>query len=64
MDANFRLKSRLRGSLARDPALGPGFGYFVEYAPYAKFINSYVDQDDVSLYLIFYDRTADYIITQ
>ena len=51
MDANFRLKSRLRGSLARDPALGPGFAYFVEYAPYARFISHYVDQEDVSRYL-------------
>lgn len=48
MDANFRLKSRLRGSLARDPALGPGFAYFVDYAPYAKFIHNYVDQEEVS----------------
>lgn len=50
MDANFRLKSRLRGSVARDPSLGSGFAYFVEYDAYIAFIRDYVDEEDVSLY--------------
>lgn len=51
MDANFRLKSRLRGPVARDPALGSGFAYFVEYEAYTAFIRNYVDDEDVSLNL-------------
>lgn len=51
MDANFRLKSRLRGPLARDPPLGPGFSYFVEFGAYADFIHDYTDEEDVSTYI-------------
>lgn len=47
MDANFRLKSRLRGPVAKDPPLGPGFSYFVEFGAYADFIHDYVDEEDV-----------------
>lgn len=48
MDANFRLKSRLRGPVARDPSLGPGLAYFVEYGPYVEFIRDYIDEEEVS----------------
>lgn len=53
MDANFRLKSRLRGPASRDPPLGPGFSYFVEYDAYAAFILNYVDEEDVRIYIRF-----------
>lgn len=53
MDANFRLKSRLRGPVNRDLPLGPGFSYFVEYGAYTEFIREYVDQDDVCVFLLF-----------
>lgn len=49
MDANFRLKSRLRGPVDRDPSLGSGLAYFVDYEPYIAFIRDYVDDEDVSL---------------
>jgi hypothetical protein len=50
MDANFRLKSRLRGLFNKDPTLGLGWAYFVDNGPYSEFIRDYVDQDEVSLY--------------
>jgi len=49
MDANFCLKSRLRGSLNREPTLGLGWAYFVNNGPYLDFIKEYVDQDEVHL---------------
>lgn len=54
MDANFRLKSRLRGPVARDPPLGPGLAYFVEYGPYMEFIRDYVDEGDVRPYSLLF----------
>jgi hypothetical protein len=50
MDANFRLKSRLRGSFNREPILGLGWAYFVDNGPYSEFIKNYVDQDEVHLH--------------
>lgn len=44
MDANFRLKNRLRGSLNREPTLGLGLSYFVHNAPYIDFIKDYIDE--------------------
>ena len=49
MDANFRLMSRLRSSIFKDPSLGPGWVYFVDYGPYTDFIKDYVEMDEVSL---------------
>lgn len=50
MDANFRLRSKLRG-INSDPILGAGLSYFIDHAPYAPFIAQYVDEADVSLVL-------------
>ena len=47
MDANFQLKSRLRGAINREPALGLGWAYFVDNGPYSEFIKDYVDEDEV-----------------
>ena len=47
MDANFRLKSRLRGGVNKEPALRLGWAYFVNNGPYAEFIKDYVDQEEV-----------------
>lgn len=47
MDANFRLKSRLRNSAKQEPMLGLGMSYFVDNGPYADFIKDYVDQGEV-----------------
>ena len=49
IDANFRLKRRAVSSNERDPALGSGWGYFVEDPPYREHVLSYADQEDVSL---------------
>ena len=54
MDANFRLMSRLRSSLSKDPSLAPGWAYFVDYGLYADFVKEYVDMEEVScLHCIF-----------
>ncbi|KZP14909.1 hypothetical protein FIBSPDRAFT_751237, partial [Athelia psychrophila] len=47
MDANFRLKSKLRG-LVTDPSLSPGWAYFVDHVPYSKFVAEAADDEDVS----------------
>jgi hypothetical protein len=47
MDANFWLKSRLRGTLAKDPPLGGGMAYFMDHGPYADYIKDYVDEEEV-----------------
>lgn len=47
MDANFWLKSKLRG-LISDPILGPGWAYFVDHLPYSKFVAEAADDEDVS----------------
>lgn len=46
-DANFRLKNRLRSSHDADPALGPGYAYFVRGDEYANHLLDYVNQDEV-----------------
>jgi hypothetical protein len=67
MDANFRLRSKLRGLQSKDPTLMPGWAYFVNNGPYADFIKDYVDQDEVccfcfistsQLFTNMYDRSA------
>lgn len=52
MDANFRLKLRNRG-IKNDPALGPGWSYFVEDSEYQKSMAEFGDQEEVSLIFIF-----------
>ncbi|KAG6825395.1 hypothetical protein H0H92_003827 [Tricholoma furcatifolium] len=47
-DANFRLKNRLRSTDDKDPALGPGFAYFVASDEYLRHLANYVDQDEIS----------------
>lgn len=47
MDANFRLKSRLRSSAKKEPMLGLGMSYFVHNDLYADFIKGYVDKTEV-----------------
>jgi hypothetical protein len=48
IDANFRLKRRAVSSNERDPALGDGWGYFVEDKPYLDYVLKHADQEDVS----------------
>lgn len=47
MDANFRLKNRLRTSSRLDPGLGTGWAYFVPEQEYAAHILKYVTQEEV-----------------
>lgn len=50
MDANFRLRSKIRGVGTTDVLLNPGMAYFVQPEPYADFIKTAVDEDEASSY--------------
>jgi hypothetical protein len=60
MDANFKMKNRIRVNGHYDPSLGPGWGAFVEPKGYWRHIRKYVSEKDVSvsgfasLYLIIF----------
>ena len=47
MDANFRMKNRVRRNERTDCAFGDGKGLFVETAPYKEHIANYVSEKDV-----------------
>ncbi|KAJ6609453.1 hypothetical protein B0H10DRAFT_1813813, partial [Mycena sp. CBHHK59/15] len=47
LDANFRLKNRMRPNEHPDPSLGPGWGYFVEPESYREHLKNYVAEKDV-----------------
>lgn len=47
LDANFRLRRRIISSEERDPALGSGWGYFVEDRTYREFLKARVNDDEV-----------------
>jgi hypothetical protein len=49
MDANFRLKNRMRANDQTDPELGPGWAYFVNSAGYKKHLKNYISEEDVSM---------------
>ncbi|KAJ7138908.1 hypothetical protein C8R46DRAFT_1234147 [Mycena filopes] len=53
VDANFRLKNRMRANEIDDPALGSGWGYWVEPKAYKKHIKKYVNETDVSTCIAF-----------
>ncbi|KAJ7058598.1 hypothetical protein C8F01DRAFT_945247, partial [Mycena amicta] len=48
MDACFRLKRRMVSSERRDPALGGGWAYMVETAPYRAYLLTMTDQKEMS----------------
>lgn len=48
LDANFRLRRRAISNESCDPALGSGWGYFVEDSAYREFLKNQVDDDEVS----------------
>jgi hypothetical protein len=48
VDANFRLKNRLRKNEHDDPSFGSGWSYLVEDGPYRKHLAHYVAEKDVS----------------
>ncbi|KAJ7225301.1 hypothetical protein GGX14DRAFT_556103 [Mycena pura] len=47
-DANFRLKGRDTSTREKDPTLGPGFAYMVEYDDYLKYVSQYADEEEIS----------------
>ncbi|KAJ7209468.1 hypothetical protein GGX14DRAFT_364154 [Mycena pura] len=53
MDANFRLKNRLRKNEHQDPSLGSGLGYFVELTNYKDYLRDCITEDDVSTCVAF-----------
>ncbi|KAJ7019601.1 hypothetical protein C8F04DRAFT_1214300 [Mycena alexandri] len=53
MDANFRLKNRLRANAHDDTPLGGGWGYMVEERAYKKHLKGYVAEKDVSTCIAF-----------
>ncbi|KAF7329850.1 CxC2 domain-containing protein [Mycena kentingensis (nom. inval.)] len=48
IDACFRLKRRLIGSDIRDPGLGTGWCYLVEWEPYRQYLLTVTDQNEIS----------------
>ncbi|KAF7323529.1 CxC2 domain-containing protein [Mycena kentingensis (nom. inval.)] len=46
IDANFRLKNRIRTNEKNDPSLGPGWGCFVETEEYKDHLRDYVAEND------------------
>ncbi|KAJ7022478.1 hypothetical protein C8F04DRAFT_971465 [Mycena alexandri] len=53
LDANFKLKNRIRKNKHDDPSLGPGWGAFVEPRRYKKHLRRYVAEKDISTCIAF-----------
>lgn len=51
MDANFRLRNRLRQNERDKMDLGAGWGFFVEPQKYKEHLKSYVSEEDVGIFL-------------
>ncbi|KAK6993086.1 CxC2 domain-containing protein [Favolaschia claudopus] len=53
VDANFRLKNRIRTNEIEDPSLGPGLGYWVEPKAYKEHLKNYVNEKEISTCIAF-----------
>ncbi|TRM57970.1 hypothetical protein BD626DRAFT_411100 [Schizophyllum amplum] len=53
LDANFRLKNRIRKNENSDGALGEGTGYFVDTIPYKEYLGAYIKESDISSCIAF-----------
>ncbi|KAJ7436461.1 hypothetical protein B0H11DRAFT_2256166 [Mycena galericulata] len=53
LDANFKLKNRIRANARDDPPLGAGWEYFVEPKRYKEHIKNYVPEKDISSCIAF-----------
>ncbi|KAK7045182.1 CxC2 domain-containing protein [Favolaschia claudopus] len=53
VDANFRLRNRIRVHEIDDPSLGPGWGYWVEPNSYREHLKNYVGEDEISTCIAF-----------
>lgn len=51
MDANFRLKNRLRARSRVDPGLGTGWAYFVADEEYRVHVLAHATEEEVSRYV-------------
>lgn len=51
VDANFRLKNRMKANEIDDPSLGPGWGYWVEPQRYKSHVKKYVNEKDVCAFI-------------
>ncbi|KAJ7855815.1 hypothetical protein B0H13DRAFT_2357656 [Mycena leptocephala] len=47
-DCNFRLINRDVSSVASDPIIGDGLGYFVNHAKYTEFLRAHVSEEEIS----------------
>ncbi|KAJ7747895.1 hypothetical protein DFH07DRAFT_962312 [Mycena maculata] len=53
VDANFKLKNRMRANKVDDPPLGPGWSYWVEPQRYKQHLKKYVAEKDMSTCIVF-----------
>ncbi|KAF7311686.1 hypothetical protein MKEN_01072200 [Mycena kentingensis (nom. inval.)] len=53
LDANFRLKNRIRANERHDRATCPGWGCFVDDGPYKEHLQDYVAEEDISTCIAF-----------
>ncbi|KAJ7048214.1 hypothetical protein C8F01DRAFT_1268135 [Mycena amicta] len=53
IDANFRLKNRLRANEINDPPLGPGWAYWVDPKGYSEHVKNHVSETDLSTCIAF-----------
>ncbi|KAJ7456295.1 hypothetical protein B0H11DRAFT_2244215 [Mycena galericulata] len=53
VDANFKLKNRMRPNKIDDPPLGPGWSYWVEQLRYKRHLKKYVAEKDLSTCIAF-----------
>ncbi|KAJ7780810.1 hypothetical protein DFH07DRAFT_950031 [Mycena maculata] len=53
VDANFKLKNRMRPNEIDDPSLGPGWGYWVEPRRYKRHLKNYIAEKDASTCIAF-----------
>ncbi|KAK6988081.1 CxC2 domain-containing protein [Favolaschia claudopus] len=53
VDANFRLRNRIRVNELDDPSLGPGWGYWVEPESYREHLKNYVNETEISTCIAF-----------
>ncbi|KAK6975118.1 CxC2 domain-containing protein [Favolaschia claudopus] len=53
VDANFRLRNRIRVNELDDPSLGPGWGYWVEPEGYREHLKNYVNETEISTCIAF-----------
>ncbi|KAF7317386.1 CxC2 domain-containing protein [Mycena chlorophos] len=58
IDANFRMKNRIRPNEQQNTTLGPGLGFFVNPVPYKLHINRYTSERDFSTCIAFQALTA------